>query len=209
MTRRLVALAAAAIALATASPARATGYLDDWHPYQTYWAVGWDCAVPVLGMRSDFISNPAWLGGTFDVQIGVTGRLAVGVNGTWNWFDQTFPNLTVQGSSFTFTGPVYRRVSNFTALATARYYLTSGAVQPWVGVGAGGTWVSTLQQVVNIPVGSSNSGFAFAGELGVLFTVAERLGLYLAGRYQYNLTTLPGVANPQWASGIIGVAYYY
>jgi outer membrane protein W len=133
----------------------------------------------------------------------------VGANGTWNWFDQTFANLTVQGSDFTFTGPVYRRVSAFTALATARYYFTTGAVQPWVGGGVGGVWLSTLRQVVNIPLGSSNSGFTFAGEAGILFTVAERLGLYLAGRYQYNLTSLPGVANPRWASGLAGVGYYF
>jgi opacity protein-like surface antigen len=206
---RLGALLAASAALVAAEPARATGYLDDWHPYQTYWAVGWTTAVPLAGMRTGFIENPGWLGGGFDIQIGVAGRLAVGVNGTWNWFDQTFSNLTIQRSSFTFTGPVYRRLSAFTALGTARYYLTQGAVQPWVGAGIGGTWFSSVEQVVNLSRSDYNSGFAITGEAGVLFTVAERLGLSLGARYQYNLTTLPGAGSAQWVSALAGVAYYF
>jgi opacity protein-like surface antigen len=209
LVARVSALLVLSAAALYARPAQATGYLDDWHPYQTYWAVGWSPAVPLMGMRADFIGNTGWLSGGFDVQVGVVGRLAVGVNGTWNWFDQTFSRVTVEGSDYTFTGPLYRRLSAFTALATVRYYFTQGAVQPYLGVGAGGTWFSTLQQVVNLQQGTSNSGFAFTGEAGLLFTVAPQFGLYLSGRYQYNLTTLPGVKDPQWASGQTGVAYYF
>ena len=72
-------------------------------------------------------------GGGADLRIGVAGRLAIGVSGTWNWFDQTFPSLTLEQPNLTFTGPVFRRLSAFTGLATAHYYLTSGNVQPFVG----------------------------------------------------------------------------
>jgi opacity protein-like surface antigen len=209
LLRRMIrasALLALLCALVVARPARAAGYLDDWHPYQTYWGVGWSVPVPITAMRASYIDNPGWLGGTFDLRIGVVGRLALGVSANWNWFDQVFPFTTVQSGDFTFTGPLYRRLSAFTCLGTAHYYLTRGAVQPYLGVGAGGIWTSTLQQVVNLQQGGSNSGFAFAGEAGILFTVAERLGLYLSGRYQYNLTTLDGVRNPQWVAGQTGIA---
>ena len=213
MTRipsRVAAVLAVALALLGARPAAAKGYLDDWHPYQTYWAVGWSAAVPVTSLRAGFISSTGWLGGGADIRIGVAGRLAVGVSGTWTWFDQTFPSLTLeQPPSLTFTGPVYRRLSAFTALATAHYYLTSGNVQPFVGVGVGGVWISTLVQIVNRPQDGNTSGLAVAPEVGILFTVADRLGLYLSGRYQFNLATIEGVTNPQWASGQAGVAYYY
>ena len=206
---RTVAALGLAVALLAVSPARAAGYLDAWHPYQTYWGVGWSAAVPVTSFRANYISDTGWLGGGADLRIGVVGRLAVGVSGTWSWFDQTFPRLTLERSNFTFTGPVYRRLSALTALATAHYYLTSGDVQPFVGVGVGGVWISTLQQVVNRPQEGSTSGLAVAGEVGILFTVAQQLGLYLSGRYQYNMTTIDGVANPQWASGQAGLAYYF
>jgi hypothetical protein len=206
---RAAAVVALTVALLGARPAVARGYLDDWHPYQTYWAVGWSAAVPVTSFRAGYISDTGWLGGGTDLRIGVAGRLAVGVSGTWNWFDQTFPGLTLEQPDLVFTGPVYRRLSAFTALATAHYYLTSGNVQPFVGVGVGGIWISTLQQVVNRPQDGNTSGFAVASEIGILFTVADRLGLYLSGRYQFNLTTIQGVTNPQWASGQAGLAYYF
>lgn len=212
MTRtfvRATTVLALAASLLAARPARAAAYLDDWHPYQTYWAVGWSAAVPVTTLRSNFISNPGLLGGGFDIRIGVIGRLAVGFSGTWNWFDQTISSLTVQQGQLTFTGPVYRRLGAFTALATVHYYFTQSAVQPFVGVGLGGVWFSTLQQTVNRPQNTSTSGLVVAPEVGFLFNVAERLGLYLSGRYQFNMTTIPGVKNPQWASVQAGLAYYF
>ena len=109
----------------------------------------------------------------------------------------------------TFTGPVYRSLGAFTALATAHYYFTQSSVQPFVGVGLGGVWFSTLQQTVNRPQDTDTSGLALAGEVGFLFNVAQRLGLYLSGRYQFNMTTIPGVSNPQWACGQAGLAYYF
>ena len=121
MTRtlsRAAAVLALALALLGARPAVAKGYLDDWHPYQTYWAVGWSAAVPVTSLRAGYISNTGWLGGGTDLRIGVAGRLAVGVSGTWNWFDQTFPSLTLEQPDFTFTGPVYRRLSAFTGFCS-------------------------------------------------------------------------------------------
>ena len=206
---RWVRVLAVLVALCQAPAARATGYLDDWHPHQTYWAVGWNVAVPVESLRSDWQTNPGWLGGGFDIRVGLTGRLALGVNGTWNFFDQTFSFLTVERADFTFTGPVYRRLSSFTALGTAHYYLTQTAVQPYVGVGVGGVWFTVRQQVVDRDLISYTSGLAVAPELGVLFNVAPSLGLFLGGRYQFNLTTFGSVRNPTWISAQAGVAYYF
>ncbi len=206
---RLVAAGTLALSLAWSHPASASGYLDEWHPYQTYWAVGWSAAVPLAAYRSGFISNTGWLGGGFDARVGVAGPIAVGMSGTWNYFEQTFSSLQLEQGNVTFTGPVFRRTSTFTALATVHWYLTRSNVQPFVGAGMGGMWANTNQQIVNLPEGSVTSGLAIAGEAGVLFTVAERLGLYLSGRYQVSLTTIQGIANPQWVSGQAGVAYYY
>jgi hypothetical protein len=202
-------LFALAASLLAARPARAAAYLDDWHPYQTYWAVGWSAAVPMTSLRSSYISDTGWLGGGFDIRIGVVGRLAVGFSGTWNWFDQTFSSLAIHQPDLDFTGPVYRSLGAFTGLATFHYYFTQTTVQPYVGVGVGGVWLTPLQQTVNRPQTSSTSGLAVAPEVGFLFNVAQRLGLYVSGRYQLNLTTIPGVTNPSWACGQAGLAYYF
>lgn len=206
---RAATLLALAAVLLVARPARAEAYLDDWHPYQTCWAVGWNVAIPATSLRSSFISNPGWLGGSFDFRVGVAGRLAVGASATSSFFDQVFPSMTIDQADFTFTGPVYRRLSAFTALATVHYYLTQTAVQPYLGVGLGGVWVGSKQQIVNRTTTFYTSGLAVVPEFGFLLNVAPRLGLFLSARYQLNLTTFAGVTNPQWVSGLAGLAYYY
>ncbi len=206
---RLTALLAALAVLLPARPARADAYLDDWHPYQTFWAVEWAPAVPVGTLRSGFVSTTGWLGGGFQVQVGVVGRLAVGVTGDWNFFDLTFPNLTIETPDYAFTGAVYRRLGSFAALATARYYLTQTAVQPYVGLGVGGLWISTQQRYVDRSANFYTSGLALAPEAGFLFNVAPRVGLFLGARYQVALTTFNGVTNPMWVSALAGFAYYY
>jgi outer membrane protein W len=115
----------------------------------------------------------------------------------------------VEQPSYTFTGPVYRRLSSFTALATAHYYLTQSAVQPFIGVGIGGGWFTARQQIVDRDVTTYTSGLAVAPEVGFLFSVAPRLGLVLSARYQYNLTTFGAVRNPSWVSAQAGVAYCF
>jgi hypothetical protein len=206
---RWIARVAVLFTLCVAHRAHATGYLDDWHPHQTYWAVGWNVAVPVESLRSNWQTNPGWLGGGFDIRVGLIGRLALGASGTWNFFDQTYSSLTVEQPSYTFTGPVYRRLSSFTALATAHYYLTQSAVQPFIGVGIGGGWFTARQQIVDRDVTTYTSGLAVAPEVGFLFSVAPRLGLVLSARYQYNLTTFGAVRNPSWVSAQAGVAYCF
>ena len=63
MTRRpaarLAALVSLIAGLVVATPARGASYLDDWHPYQTYWAVGWNVAVPLGSFRTDWQTTPA------------------------------------------------------------------------------------------------------------------------------------------------------
>lgn len=206
---RWISRLALLFALSVARPTHAAGYLDDWHPHQTYWAVNWNVAVPVDSLRANWQSNAGWLGGGFDVRVGLVGRLALGANGTWNFFDQTFSSLTVERGDFTFTGPVYRRLSTFTALGTVHYYLTQTAVQPYVGVGVGGAWFTVRQQIVDRDLTTYTSSLAIAPEVGLLFSVAPRLGLALSARYQYNLTTFGTVRNPSWVSAQAGVAYYF
>jgi hypothetical protein len=199
------------LALACAEPriARANGYLDDWHPYQTYWAVGWSLGFPLDSMRATWSQDPGWLGGGFDARVGVVQRLAVGVSGTWNFFDQTYKTLTVEQGNFTFTGPVYRSLQSFTFLGTVHYYLTQTAVQPFVGFGFGGAWLTAQQNLVNRQTTYDTSGLTIAPELGLLFTFGPRFGLYLSGRYQMVFTTYGDVRNPTWVTGQTGIAYYF
>jgi opacity protein-like surface antigen len=208
LDRLLRSLAAAALLL-WAAPATADAYLDDWHPYQTYWSVGWEAAFPVGSLQNNWIANPAWLGGAFDIRVGVVGRLSVGVGGSWNWFAQTFPQVTVVEPQVTVTAPVYRRLSTFTLRGTAHYYLTQTAVQPYVGIGVGVVWAETLRQAVNRKDGESTTALALAPEAGFLFNVVPRVALYVAGRYQFTLADFANVKHAQWITAQAGLAWYF
>ncbi len=111
--------------------------------------------MPVTSLRAGFIDNTGLArAAAFDIRIGVVGRLAVGVNGTWNWFDQTFPSLTARAAAelHLHRPGLPAPLAPFTALGTAHYYLTQAAVQPYVGVGVGRRLdLDRWQQVVNRP----------------------------------------------------------
>jgi opacity protein-like surface antigen len=209
MAKRLLRSLAAAALVLCAGSARADAYLDDWHPYQTYWSVGWESAFPMGTLQKDWVSNPGWLGGAFDVRVGVIGRLSVGVAGSWNWFSQTYPQITIEEPQVTVTGPVYRRLSAFTLRGTAHYYLTQTAVQPYVGVGVGVVWTSTLGQSANLKNSTSATALAVSPEVGVLFNMVPRVALYVVGRYQFTLADFATVERAQWIAAQAGLAWYF
>jgi len=208
VNRLLRSLAAAALLLACSS-ARADAYLDDWHPHQTYWSVGWEAGFPMGTLQKDWVNTPGWLGGAFDVRVGVVGRLSVGVAGSWNWFSQTFPQVTVVQPQVTVTGPVYRRLSAFTLRATTHYYLTQTAVQPYVGVGVGLVWADSFRQSSNLKDGSTMTALAVGPEVGILFNVVPRVALYVMGRYEFTLADFATVKHAQWIAAQAGLAWYF
>jgi hypothetical protein len=213
VTTRTLPRAAALLALlglmVVARPARADSYLDDWHPFQTYWSVYYEAAFPVGSMNSAWIDRQGWLGGGFDVRVGVWRRLSVGVSATWNSFDQTFANLTIARPGTTFTGSVFRQLGIFSARATAHWYFTNSTLQPYVGVGLGWAWATASEQVVDRRDTLYPSGFLVAPEVGVLVNVVPRLALTVTGRFQFTLVSWGGVTNAMWPSGQVGVAYFF
>jgi hypothetical protein len=192
-----------------ARPTRADAYLDDWHPYQTYWGVNYEMAFPVGSLNTGFVNTQGWLGGGFDIRVGVWNRLSVGLSFTWNSFDQTFSNLTLERPGSTFTGSVYRQFGVFSARATTHWYFTQSVLQPYVGIGLGWAWGTASQQTVNLREDLYPNGFVVAPEVGLLVNVVPQLALTVTGRYQFTLLSFAGVTSAQWASAQVGVAYFF
>jgi hypothetical protein len=201
------ALLAAAVALLPATAG--AQYLDDWHPYQTFWAVGWEAAVPMGSFRDSFVSAPSYTGGQFEFRIGVLGPLSVGAAASWNWFEQSYSNVTLQQPDYTFTGAVYRRLSTTSARLTVHYYLTQKTIQPYVGAGVGAVWTDTKVQAVDRRQQTYGVALGVDPEVGVLFNVVRSFSFYLLARYQFTLATFGEVTNAQWVAAQTGVAYYF
>jgi hypothetical protein len=210
MSRKLaLALALALAAGASPRPARATGYLDHWHPYQTYWAVAWQASYPVLSLNETFVSAPSYQGGAIAFRIGILPRLAVGIAGDWSWFDDTVSFGVVERPDYTVTGPSYRRVSMSTVTGTLHWYPFQAGVQPYLGVGVGVVWFDTRVQSVDVKEFTNGSALAVVPELGVLFTVVPRFGFFVSGTYHWTQAALYGVKDAQWVSAQLGAAYYF
>jgi hypothetical protein len=207
MLRTALRSLAAALLLASGT-ARAGGYFDDFHPYQTYWSAGWDVGVPVGSLRSSWVSDTSITGMQFEFRVGIVGRLSVGIAGNYNWFDQDYAFITVEQPTYTFTGPAYRRLESLALRVTTHYYLTQTNFQPFVGFGIGPVWTSARLQTVNKKEDLYSTSLAVDPEVGLLWTVIPRFGFYLLARYQFTLAGWADVKNAQWFSGQIGAAWY-
>ncbi len=202
----LLALAALVVA---PSAARADGFLDAWHPNQSFWAIGWEVSFPTTSFRSDWVNRPSFAGGQFEVRVGLMERLSVGVAMNYNWFDQNFSQVTVTYPEYTITGPVYRRLGAFSARGTVHYYLTSTRLQPFVGVGVGGIWTATRIQTSDQQRYAYSSYFAVDPEAGLMLSTSDSFAFQLLGRYQWTAASFYEVKNAQWVSVQIGFGWIF
>ena len=196
-TRRLLLLAAA---LSLPAPARADGFIQTSQLYRSkLFSVSWEYSIPVLNLRSSLVSEGSAANVDIGLRFGVSKRLSLGASATWNKLAQSGP----PNSSF----------QAFALRGTAHWYFTSSAVQPYVGLFAGGAYIEAIQgpgptQVAWAPVAGP--------ELGFLFTVADGLALILAGRYEMAFTTiqvngdpaLPELKWPSWVAIQLGIGFY-
>jgi hypothetical protein len=200
MIRFLCILLAVGAAFLPAGNARADGFLDAWHPHQSYWSVGWEVGIPVNGLRAGWVNRTSPAGGQLEVRVGLMERLSVGIAGNYNWFDQNFS---------TATGSVYRRFSAFALRGTAHYYLTSTALQPFVGVGVGCIWTATRRQTADLTQDASSSYLAVDPEVGFLLSTSDSFAFYVLGRYQWTAATFYEVKDAQWIGVQIGMGWFF
>ncbi len=208
MRRALLVLAFAAL-LVPPSQARADGFLDAWHPNQSFWAIGYEVGIPVNGLRSNWVNRVSPAGGQFAIQVGILERLAVGVAMNYNWFDQNFSQATTVYPEFTVTGPVYRRLGAFTARGTVHYYLTSTRLQPFIGLGVGGVWTQTRIQTADRVQDTYSSYLAVDPEVGLMLSTSDTFAFYLLGRYQGTAASFFDVKNAQWIGVQIGFGWIF
>jgi hypothetical protein len=186
--------------LSPSGASRADGFLDAWHPHQSFWSVGWEVGIPVSGLRAGWVDRTSPAGGQLEVRVGLMERLSVGIAGNYNWFDQNFSTVT---------GSVYRRFSAFALRGTAHYYLTSSALQPFVGVGVGGIWTATRRQTADLTQDAYSSYLAVDPEVGFLLSTSDSFALYVLGRYQWTAASFYEVENAQWVGVQIGLGWFF
>jgi hypothetical protein len=199
--------ATAALLLLAAGSARADSYLESKYRLSTLLSLTWEVGVPTGTLR-DFVDAASFRGGQLEVRFGVARHLSLGLATSWNWFAQTFSQRTVTYPNATITAPVYDRVQLIALRGTLHWYLVDGPVQPYLGVGAGGTWTSWRQTVADATTSSSRFDFTADPEAGILFTVGTGFAIHVLARYPYTLASYGTARNAQWIGVDVGLAVY-
>jgi opacity protein-like surface antigen len=184
---------------------------------ETLFALNYEISAPI-GDFKNYLSNWSFRGFSGEGRYMATNRLSFGASFSWNRWEQTNTNANVainsSGFSGSITGPLYRYADMFAVRALAHYYLMEGPIQPYLGVGIGGVWSYSYQQVVDLSNSKNEFNFIVDPEVGVLWEVMSgptSLAVNLALRYTF--TTAPlvnGGKNAQWLTlPVIGLAWSY
>lgn len=204
---RIGRLASLAVLLGAAPAARAEGFADASYQSGRLIAVAWEGGRPLGNLRDFTGATTAW-GTHFDLRLAVAHRLSLGLATSWSWYSRSLSAGTIELPAATLTGPVYRRAQFLTLRATAHWYLGGRAVQPFVGLGAGGTWGDTLQEAPGLAVRSRRYGVGVDPEAGLLVTFRPGVALFLQARYQLANNRFAPFQNPTWLALDAGLAVY-
>jgi opacity protein-like surface antigen len=208
-------IAVASVFLLLASSARAQQYQYE-SPAVSGFSLGqmltianWEITKPVGGFH-DYIQDWSLRGFSLETRRKIQQRISLGVSFSWNRFDQTFSNLSINIPGGVISGPVYRYFDMFAIRALAHYYFMDGPIQPYAGFGIGGTWAYAFQQTADLYKDQNDFYFIVDPEVGVLVQlVSGRNNIYANLAFRYTYTTADAGGRPETHSiaPIIGVGW--
>jgi len=93
----------------------------------------------------------------------------LGIGGHWAEFAQNYSKATYAIEDGAITGAAYRRVWTVSLLAEAHVYLAPDeTVSPYLGFGAGASWMKSEVLVTDLTIGDLVHGFAVSPEAGLV-----------------------------------------
>jgi outer membrane protein W len=112
--------------------------------------------------------------------------ISIGLSLDWNVFHQTTTQTTAifEGSGHVH-GNQNRIVNVFPMLVTAHYYLQTGEMLPYIGLGAGAYYIGNRNEVGIYAFEDNNWHFGVAPELGVLIPAGFDFFMQIGAKYHY------------------------
>ncbi len=187
--------------------ARADGFQDSRLRNTTMLAVGWEAAVPNAGLRQ-YVDRPGYYGIQVEARRGIGRSLSLGLATSWTWLAQSYTSKEIAYPDATVSGPLYQRVRFVTVRGTAHWYLGTGSLQPYVGVGAGGLSWETYRNVGGWVRSRSDWALTADPQLGFLWTISSGAALHVQARYQYSTARFDEVDRASWLGIEVGIAAY-
>jgi hypothetical protein len=182
---------------------------ETYRPRQTMTIFNYEMSQAVGSFSDDFVDETSWRGFSFEARSMVKEQVSIGIGFTYNRFDQTRSNVTLQtDSGGTLSGPVYRYADQLAVKGLGHFYLGHGALQPYLGVGLGGVWTYSYSQIADLA--NTDDGFEFIAspEVGLMLTAAKgasSLGLNVAFRYNWTTADFNRVNDAQSIALVVGL----
>lgn len=207
----------AASVLLFGAAARAQGYSESFRQGQSIWVFNWEIAGPV-GDFKHYVSDWSLRGFSLEGRFLALDGLSVGMSASFNRWEQSYSQLsvpvTVAGATGVATGPVYRYNDMFGLRALVHKYFGpfQGMIQPYIGVGIGGVWSYSYQQIADLTNVQDSFNFIVDPEVGAIITLLKRstsLAVNFAFRYTFTTASPGRTSNASTIGPIIGLAWYY
>jgi hypothetical protein len=202
-----IALIAAAV-LFLSVPSRAQGF---------YWTLAYEPSIPLGGIRHA-TPTPGLAGGAIGARYLISKRWSLGLGGHWNQFSENRSRSTYVFDDGAITGAVFRRVWTASILSEAHYYLAcENAINPYVGVGAGFTWLSNELLVSDLAFEELAHGFTVSPEAGILVAFDRDLfepdrfpmqSVVIGVRYSIGTASARDVTNTSFVGLTLGLLTY-
>ncbi len=141
-----------------------------------------------MGRASDFLSNPGFWAGSFQIKSFVKNNLSIGVEMGLNVVSDEEENGTTELSNGTLSGPQARYLNYTPVFATLGYHFNKtlrSKTIPYIQANVGAYYIWQRLQVGANIIDNDNWHFGLSPEVGVIFNLGSNVGLTINGRYNY------------------------
>ncbi len=143
--------------------------------------------TPVGNFKSDLVNKTSFRGWNVNILYGVTDKLSLGLEGGFADYYQKYPRQVYDVKAGSISAVLTNSIQTVPVMIKGRFNLVpSGIVQPYIGVGAGGNFVSYNQYLGEFASGKSGIYFAASPEAGIMVPFSKHGASAFTAGAKYN-----------------------
>ena len=143
--------------------------------------------TPTGNFKSDLVNKTSFSGWNANILYGVTDKLSLGIEAGFADYYQKFPRQLYNTKGGTISAVLTNSIQTVPLMIKGRFNLApSSVVQPYVGVGAGGNFVSYNQYLGEFASSKSGIYFAASPEAGFMIPFSKHGASAFTAGAKYN-----------------------
>jgi opacity protein-like surface antigen len=147
--------------------------------------VNYSVGIPT-GDFKNVISNESYRGWGIDSLHGVNNKLQLGVGvGFQDFYQKNDRQVYHTGDGQDISAVLTNSIQTIPIVAKARYALTEGSIQPYIGLGAGGNLIMFREMLGEFGETESFFKLALKPEIGLQIPITKGAGLHISAAYNY------------------------